>query len=110
MMRKQNGFFPNPGPGLKDPMEYTFGHRFFDFFEANEEHRQAFDDYMASRRQISQPQWFDIYPLGDRIVAHPVKDPSKCLVCDVGGGQGHELVRSFDFARSGADVGWYQAL
>lgn len=69
LVRKQGGFFPNPGPGLKDPMEYTFGHRIFDFFATNEEHRQAFDDYMAARRSSPQLQWFDVYPVKQRSVS-----------------------------------------
>lgn len=93
MMRAQGGFYPNPPAGLKDPMEWTFGYRFFDFFERNEEHRQAFNDYMAARRQGSQSQWFEIYPAAERLAEMPSLHEAQVLVCDVGGGQGHELVK-----------------
>lgn len=93
MMRKQGGFFPNPPEGLLDPMEYTHGYRFFDFFTQNEEHRQAFNDYMAARREGYQLQWYDIFPARERLAVSPVKTLDEVIVCDVGGGQGHELVK-----------------
>ena len=92
MTRKQ-GFHQFPGPGLKDPMEYALGHRFFDFFAVNDEHKIAFDDYMAARRAGTQLQWFDIYPAAERLESSPLKNPQDVLVCDVGGGQGHEIVK-----------------
>lgn len=103
MMRAQNGFYSNPPAGLKDPMEWTFGHRFFDFFAHNKEHRDAFNDYMAARREGYQLQWFDIFPMHERIAGNPVQSAEQAqnpaqsaehvLVCDVGGGHGHELVK-----------------
>lgn len=91
MMRAQRGFYSNPPDGFKDPMEWTFGHRFFDFFAVNEEHRIAFNDYMSGRREGYQLQWFDIFPIHERITEDQSADD--LLVCDVGGGHGHELVK-----------------
>ena len=48
---------------------------------------------MAARRAGSQLQWFDIYPVEAYIDEHPVKSSEDVLVCDVGGGQGHEIVK-----------------
>lgn len=92
MMRAQGQFYSNPPAGLKDPMEWTFGHRFFDFFAQNEEQRKYFNDYMSARREGYQLQWFDIFPADERIAQTSVgKD--QVLVCDIGGGHGHELVK-----------------
>lgn len=91
MMRAQGGFHSNPPNGFKDPMEWTFGYRFFDFFAVNEEHRKAFNDYMSARREGYQLQWFDIFPIHERIAG--IQNPDGVLVCDVGGGHGHELVK-----------------
>lgn len=93
MMRAQGGFYSNPPPGLKDPMEWTHGHRFFDFFAHNQEARKDFNDYMSARREGYQLQWFDIFPVHERAVQKPVDDANGVLVCDVGGGHGHELVK-----------------
>lgn len=92
MTRAQGGFFPNPPARLKDPMEWTFSHRFLDFFAQNNEHRKAFSDYMCASREGYQLQWFDIFPARERIAAEPVRSPEDVLVCDVAGGHGHELV------------------
>ena len=92
MMRAQ-GFHPYGENGFKDPMEYTHGYRFFDFFAANDEHKQAFDDYMAARRAGTQLQWFDIYPAEAHIDEKRLHSAENVLVCDVGGGQGHEIVK-----------------
>lgn len=92
MMRTQ-GFHPYGENGFKDPMEWAHGHRFFDFFAANDEHKQNFDDYMAARRVGTQLQWFDIFPAETLIDDKPLRDSNEVLVCDVGGGQGHEIAK-----------------
>lgn len=87
---------PNParGSGLKDPMEYTFGLRFCGFFAINKEHRQAFDDYMAARRQSSQAQWFDVYLAEQRMKAHPGKMRETALFAVSVVGKGMSLSNS----------------
>lgn len=48
---------------------------------------------MSARREGHQLQWFDIFPVNGRIAENPVKRAEDALVCDVGGGHGHELVK-----------------
>lgn len=92
-MRKQGGFYPSPPEGMQCPMEFALGHRFFEFMEVDDEQRQAFNDYMAARREGYQLQRFDIYPMADRIESLAIGDKKQVLICDVGGGQGHELAK-----------------
>jgi hypothetical protein len=97
MIRAQ-GFHQFPEGGLKDPFEWTYNLRpdsggLFEWFASNDEQKDYFDNYMAARREGSQLQWFDIYPAAERLKAHPVGESNGVLLCDVGGGQGHEAVK-----------------
>lgn len=92
MMRVQ-GFHPLGRNGFKDPCEYTHGYSQFDILSRNAEFKRAFDDYMAARRAGTQLQWFDIFPAAPYLAEHPVESPDAVLLCDVGGGQRHEVVK-----------------
>lgn len=82
--------FPE-GPNEKSPFEHTFGKPLFEFMSQNAEQKEAFDDYMAARRHVNAPQWFEIYPAKDRLGSELKDDKDAALVVDVGGGQGHEI-------------------
>ncbi|KAH1647329.1 hypothetical protein KXX16_009435 [Aspergillus fumigatus] len=80
-------------PGQQTLFKYAHGFdKIFGMLEQNPEQKQAFDDYMASRRLINQPQWFEIYPAAEKL--RPVRDsPDSVLLVDVGGGPGQEMSR-----------------
>jgi hypothetical protein len=90
------------GPGISQFADeqgqqtlFKYAHGFdkiFGMLEQNPEQKQAFDDYMASRRLINQPQWFEIYPAAERL--RDVRNsPDSVLLVDVGGGPGQEMSR-----------------
>ena len=56
--------------------------------ENDPEQKQAFDDYIKSRRLGSQ--WFDIYPVATKF-ANARKDAGAILLDDIGGGPGQEV-------------------
>ncbi|KAJ5195606.1 S-adenosyl-L-methionine-dependent methyltransferase [Penicillium cinerascens] len=64
----------------------------FGLLEKNTEQKQAFDDYMAARRVGDMPQWFEIYPVANKL-GELRQEPDAALMVDVGGGPGQELVR-----------------
>lgn len=80
-------------PGAITLFKYAHGTDvIFGLLEKNPEQKQAFDDYMASRRVANLPQWFEIYPAVEKFSdAH--QDPNATLMVDVGGGPGQELIR-----------------
>lgn len=90
------------GPGIHqfadNPGEVTlfeFAHgtsSIFGLLQKNPEQKQSFDDYMASRRSIDVPQWFDIYPAAEKLKDFR-KDANAPLLVDIGGGSGQELAR-----------------
>lgn len=72
---------------IPDPFEATFGMPLFEYFQANHEYGQAFNDFMRVRQSRST-RWFDVYPVRARMEQAGVKD-SGVLLVDVGGGLGH---------------------
>ena len=90
------------GPGIHqfadNPGEVTlfdFAHgtsSIFGLLQKNPEQKQSFDDYMASRRLIDAPQWFDIYPAAEKL-KDVRKDADAVLLVDIAGGPGQELGR-----------------
>ena len=88
-------------PGEVTLFEYTHGTKsIFGLLEKNSEQKQAFDDYMRSRRLVDAPQWFNIYPATTKFV-NARKDPDATLLVDIGGGPGQELER---FKESNPDI------
>ncbi|OGM48243.1 O-methyltransferase [Aspergillus bombycis] len=80
-------------PGATTLFKYAHGTDvIFGLLEKNPEQKQAFDDYMASRRVANLPQWFEIYPAAEKF-ADARHDPNASLMVDVGGGPGQELIR-----------------
>ena len=85
--------FPE-GPEQMNPFQYTFGMSIFDYFQHDAEQKEAFDNYMTIRRPVDAPQWFETYPADQEILSESLKqDKDAVLVCDVGGGHGHEAIK-----------------
>ncbi|KAK4888850.1 hypothetical protein LTR27_012311 [Elasticomyces elasticus] len=91
LMRTQ-GFHQFAEDGLKDPFEHAFGCTLWEFLTTNEEHKAAFDLYMAARRPASQKSWFEVYPAAQRLIEMSTLKENDVLLVDVGGGLGHEVV------------------
>lgn len=80
-------------PGDVTLFKYAHGTgSIFGLLQKNPEQKQAFDDYMASRRLVDEPQWFEIYPAAKRL-QNARKEPDSVLLVDVGGGPGQEIAR-----------------
>ncbi|KAL8776123.1 MAG: hypothetical protein Q9194_003354 [Teloschistes cf. exilis] len=80
-------------PGEMTLFEYAHGTRtIFELLEKNSEQKEAFDDYMRSRRLMNAPQWFDIYPAATEF-ANTSRDSNGILLVDIAGGPGQEVER-----------------
>ncbi|KAK8015332.1 O-methyltransferase [Apiospora arundinis] len=66
---------------------------FFDWLVATPPHLSHFDSFMSAYR-AGKPDWWDFYPVEDRLVTgfDPTNNNDAFLV-DVGGGRGHDLVQ-----------------
>ncbi|PYH91832.1 S-adenosyl-L-methionine-dependent methyltransferase [Aspergillus ellipticus CBS 707.79] len=78
----------------KSPMQWAVGQSQFEWL-AQHKHRQAlFNSYMSSRRH-GKPSWFDIYPI-ERLTTDARDHSEAVFLVDVGGNQGHDLVKFHD--------------
>jgi hypothetical protein len=62
--------------------------QYFDWMAAQPRLQHAFNVTMGVHRMNRGEQWFDFYPVEERL---RVRTPSDVLLVDVGGGKGHDL-------------------
>ncbi|KAK1143713.1 hypothetical protein N8T08_006113 [Aspergillus melleus] len=73
--------------------KYAHGYdKIFGMLEVNPEQKEAFDEYMAARRLVQQPQWFEMYPAAKKL-RNVRSQTDSVLLVDVGGGPGQEMAR-----------------
>ncbi|KAL2847641.1 S-adenosyl-L-methionine-dependent methyltransferase [Aspergillus pseudodeflectus] len=82
--------YTTPKDYSQSPMCWAVGQSQFEWLAQRRHQQVLFNSYMSSRRE-GRPAWFDVYPL-NRLMTPPLTDNNVLLV-DVGGNQGHDLVR-----------------
>ncbi|KAF7588263.1 hypothetical protein BBP40_005949 [Aspergillus hancockii] len=75
----------------RSPMRWAVGQSQFEWLAQRKHHQNLFNSYMSSRRD-GKPSWFDVYPV-DRLVDGALEHDDAVFIVDVGGNQGHDLVR-----------------
>ncbi|PYH40352.1 S-adenosyl-L-methionine-dependent methyltransferase [Aspergillus saccharolyticus JOP 1030-1] len=89
--------YTTPKEYSTSPMNYAVGMGQFEWLAAHKPRQTRFNSYMASRRQ-GKPEWFEIYPV-ERLTTSttttsPLKQtPEAVFIVDVGGNQGHDLLK-----------------
>ncbi|KAK6724222.1 hypothetical protein SNK04_003054 [Fusarium graminearum] len=81
-------------PGLPDgPYQYAHNSSlpFFDWLVANPPYVNWFGSFMSVYR-AGNPDWWEFYPVEERLATGFDKSKSDVLVVDVGGGRGHDLL------------------
>ncbi|KAJ5414032.1 hypothetical protein N7509_000659 [Penicillium cosmopolitanum] len=89
---KKNGYKPPTLSGTDGPFQSA--HKtdlpFFDWLVATPPHLEQFSSFMASYRN-GKPDWFDFYPVQERMVEGFDSSSNDALLVDVGGGKGHDV-------------------
>ncbi|GKZ78280.1 hypothetical protein AnigIFM56816_001836 [Aspergillus niger] len=86
--------YTSPKEYSRSPMQWAVGKSQFEWL-AQHKHRQAlFNSYMSSRRH-GKPTWFDVYPV-ERLTNDAMDHREAAFLVDVGGNQGHDLVKFHD--------------
>ncbi|KAB8238223.1 S-adenosyl-L-methionine-dependent methyltransferase [Aspergillus alliaceus] len=75
----------------RSPMWWAVGQSQFEWLAQRKHHQTLFNSYMSSRRQ-GKPSWFDVYPV-DRLATEALDHEDAAFLVDVGGNQGHDLIR-----------------
>jgi hypothetical protein len=89
---KANGY-KSPTPGGADG-PYQAAHEtklpFFEWLVATPPHLQHFNSFMSAYR-AGKPNWYDFYPVAERLIDGFDSSSSEALLVDVGGGRGHDM-------------------
>lgn len=84
--------YQNPNDSWDGP--FQFGEptnlQYFEWIEQDPKHQEAFNTHMTLQRIERGPNWFDFYPVQERLLDTD-KDTSKKFLVDLGGGVGHDL-------------------
>ncbi|EAW14278.1 putative O-methyltransferase [Aspergillus clavatus NRRL 1] len=75
----------------RSPMQWAVGQSQFEWLADRPQHQSLFNSYMASRRH-GKPSWFDVYPV-QRLMEDARSDEGSVLLVDIGGNQGHDLIK-----------------
>lgn len=82
----------NPDDGLNGPFQFALGTdaHYFDFLASAPYYGQAFDTVMSMSFRRRGRDWFDFFPVEQRLQVSSGEDP---LLVDIGGGQGEDLIK-----------------
>lgn len=83
--------YTTPKEYSRSPMRWAVGQSQFEWLAQRKGHQALFNSYMASRRH-GRPSWFDVYPI-ERLAEQAIDHDDAVFVVDVGGNQGHDLMR-----------------
>ena len=72
-------------------MRWAVGQSQFEWLAQRKHHQELFNSYMSSRRE-GKPSWFDVYPV-ERLTQGALEHDGAVFLVDVGGNQGHDLIR-----------------
>ncbi|KAJ5106338.1 O-methyltransferase [Penicillium angulare] len=83
--------YANPSDAYDSPFQYAHGTKehFFQWLGHNPADQEAFNSVMTMNRQMGEAQWFDIFPVEERLQV----PADRALIVDIGGGVGHDMVK-----------------
>ena len=89
---RQNGF-SNPSNASAGPFQYAFGTdlHHFDWLKQNPRQLMAFNSLMTAQRRDKGEDWFNYFPVEERLASNRTADKNSPLLVDVGGGLGTDL-------------------
>ncbi|KAJ5737056.1 uncharacterized protein N7483_002181 [Penicillium malachiteum] len=89
---KKNGYTPPTLSGTDGPFQsaHHTDLPFFDWLVATPPNLDDFSSFMASYR-AGKPDWFDFYPVQERMIEGFDSSVNETLLVDVGGGRGHDV-------------------
>ena len=82
----------NPNDSFDGPWQFALPTKlqYFEWLQQNPKEQEAFNTHMALQRMERGPNWFEFYPIEERLLAND-SDKSRVFLVDVGGGVGHDL-------------------
>ncbi|RAL04867.1 S-adenosyl-L-methionine-dependent methyltransferase [Aspergillus ibericus CBS 121593] len=83
--------YRNPEDAWNAPFQWAYQtqEHHFAWLQTHPEDQHAFNVVMGLNRQLDGAQWFDVYPVEDKLRV----SPHRVRLVDVGGGLGHDVAR-----------------
>lgn len=81
--------YKNPGDAYDGPFQFGVGTKdhYFDWLNKNPAEQQAFNSVMTMGRAFRGEEWFEYFPVEEKLQA----SPDETVLVDIGGGVGHDI-------------------
>ena len=81
--------YRNPGDAYEGPFQYALqtNKHYFDWLESHPEQQKAFNSVMTLGRHFRGEEWFEFFPVEEKLRAHP----DQPVFVDFGGGVGRDI-------------------
>ncbi|KAF9884389.1 hypothetical protein FE257_001789 [Aspergillus nanangensis] len=82
--------YVNPSDAYDAPFQYAHGTKehFFSWLSHHPADQEAFNSVMTMNRQVGESEWFEIFPVEERLQV----STDRTLIVDIGGGVGHDML------------------
>ncbi|KAJ5640818.1 O-methyltransferase [Penicillium herquei] len=84
--------YTNPDDANDTVFQYAHNTKehFFEWLDHNTEDQLAFNSVMTMNRQFSQGEWYEVFPVEEKL--NISESPDRTLLVDIGGGIGHDVL------------------
>lgn len=82
--------YKNPEDAFDAPFQFAFNTKqhFFDWLQTQPDAQNAFNSVMTFSQQVRGKDWFEIYPVAEKLN----NSSGRALLVDIGGGVGHDVI------------------
>jgi hypothetical protein len=89
--------YRNPTDAEDSPWQYTYQSKqsFYDWLSQRPKVQAAFNTTMAIARHGRGEEWFEYYPVAEKL-SRQTADPEAILLVDIGGNVGHDIINFHD--------------
>lgn len=81
--------YTNPGDANDTPFQYAHNTKegFFEWIAKHPADQEAFDSVMTMNRNLVETEWYETFPVEEKLQA----SPDRVVLVDIGGGVGHDV-------------------
>ena len=86
----ENNGYKNPEDAFEAPFQFAYNTKqhYFDWLQTQPEAQSAFNSVMTFSQQLRGKNWFEIYPVAEKLNS----SSDRALLVDIGGGVGHDVI------------------
>jgi hypothetical protein len=86
----ENNGYKNPEDAFEAPFQFAYNTKqhYFDWLQTQPEAQSAFNSVMTFSQQLRGKNWFEIYPVAEKLNS----SSDRVLLVDIGGGVGHDVI------------------